>query len=158
MKMKRATVYIVILGLVCTALGVAVGVAAEKRYTRRHLPRMVKSQLLRRHHQGKRGSFGQEGEKQRGAHRLQRIAQELNLTAEQEAQVQAILEQSKQEVTQARDEFRTQIEQTKKQSNIQILELLDPEQQEKFQELTARKERMKERMKERTKERVGGLR
>ena len=152
--MKRATVYIVILGLVCTALGVAAGVAIEKRYTRKNFPRMAKSQLLRRHHQGRRGSFRQEGQKPGAAHLLQRIAEELNLTAEQQAQVQTILEQSKQEVTRARDEFRSQVEQFREKSNAQILELLDPEQQEKFQELTAKKERMKERMKER----VGGLR
>ena len=154
--MNRATVYIVILGIACTGLGVAAGIGIEKRYTRRHLPQMVKRHLLRQREglpfqrgriptgQAHRGQMGrerflsQQGQRPAGANLIQRITRELDLSAGQKEKVQAVLQETRQQVKQARDEFKTQVEQAKEESNVQILEVLDPEQKEKFQELTTK--------------------
>lgn len=123
--MKRAIIYVVILGIVCTGLGVAVGVAIDKRYTTRHLPRIARFAYRERPEPGAPDIF-------------RRIGQKLDLSSEQRDQLKAILEESKQEVKQARDEFRAQVEQLKEKNHAQILELLNPEQKEKFQRLIAR--------------------
>ena len=141
--MKRAIIYVVILGVVCTGLGVAIGVAIEKRYTARHFPRIVRSRLLRHpgcfHPLRRKARFSPEERLRARKHNIfERIDRELGLSSKQRDEVKAILDGAKQEIKQARDEFRTQIVEVKKRSNAQILELLNPEQKEKFERLRAK--------------------
>ncbi len=162
--MKRATLYIVILGIVCIGLGVAGGIAIEKRYTARNLPRIVRGQLFRHaerscwqkpgfpqggmqgfHQRGMPGLPSRKGQEAGLTSTCKRIGQGLDLSSEQEEKVQVILEESKQEIKQARDGFKEQLVQVRGKSHTQILELLDPEQREKFEELTARTKERKER-------------
>lgn len=154
--MKRATVYIVILGIVCTGSGVAVGIALEKRYTRTHLPRIVRSHLLQHpgagHFLRSRARLSPEERQRPGAENiLKRIDRELGLSSEQRDKVKAILEDTKKEIEQARDEFRTRIVQAKEKSNAEICRLLNSEQKERFQTMI---ERMKERIGRRRQEAI----
>ena len=154
--MKRATVYIVILGLVCTGLGVVIGATVTKRHIAKNLPQIVRKHLLQQreapylHMQGKRPGLAHGQRQGAGPAKIfERISEELNLTSEQKDKVKAILEETKQEVKQARDGFKTQVAQIKEKSNTQISEILDPEQREKFQKLTESIKERKERLKER---------
>lgn len=154
--MKRATVYIVILGLLCTGLGVAIGATVTKRHIAKNLPQIVRKHLLQQreapylHMQGRKPGFTHWQKQGPGAGKiLERIGQELNLTSEQKDKVKTILEETREGVKQAGDEFKAYVAQTKGKSHTQITELLDPEQREKFEELTARIEERKERLKER---------
>lgn len=147
--MKRATVYIVILGIVCTGLGVAIGIGFSKRHVRKNLPGIVRHEILRHPYTAgrlaKRGMLAhRQGQKAGQDKFLERLGQELNLSPEQATEVQAILEGSKKEIKQIGEQFRTQVAQVKERSNVQILEVLDLEQKEKFQELTAAMEQKRE--------------
>lgn len=140
---KRAVVYIVILGVVCTVLGVAAGMLIEKRYTARYLfPQIARRHLLRQlagpGFPGKKiGPQLQKRIRARAEKVFERISQELELSPEQRDGVKAVLEGTREHVNQARDEFRRQVEQAKTESDTQILGILDAEQQEKFKRLKA---------------------
>lgn len=148
--MKRATVYIVVLGILCTGLGVAIGVAIDKRNTARNLPRIVRGHLLKhpraaRFLESKVITARKQRQKVGAAKLFQRINRELGLTPEQSEEVKAILEGTKQEIKQSGEEFRTYVKQAREKSHAQILEVLDPEQKEKFENLTTAIEERKER-------------
>jgi len=137
--MKKATVYIVVLGIVCTGLGAATGVAIERNRIKKALPHVVRKQLLRNPKalQQLAGAH-QKIRKAHGAKMVEHITKELNLTPEQQEQVKSILESAKEEVKQVQDQFKTQVQAIKEGNNERILEVLDPEQKEKFLELTAK--------------------
>ncbi|MBN3039484.1 MAG: hypothetical protein JW869_08745 [Candidatus Omnitrophica bacterium] len=86
--MKKATLYIIILCVACTGLGVVVGVAADRRYIARNLPQIMRKQMLERmqdpNFQRGMGGFGTRqfgpgqfgpGEGFEGADRMQRMQQ-----------------------------------------------------------------------------------
>jgi Spy/CpxP family protein refolding chaperone len=153
---RRATVYIVILGFLCTGLGVAIGATVTKRHIAKNLPRIVRKHLLQQrgapysHMQGRKAGLTHGQRQGAGPAKIfERIGQELNLTSEQKDKVKAILEETREEVKQARDEFKAYVAQTKEKSHSQMAEILDPEQREKFEELTARIEERRAGLKER---------
>ena len=140
--MKRAKVYIVILMIVCTGLGVAIGIAVEKRYTSRNLPKIVRSYFLKypgAAHLSKRkaGLFPDKKLKARVDNILGRIDRELDLSAGQRDQVKAVLEDAKEEIAQARDEFGTRLLRIRKKGIAGISAVLSPKQKEKLQRLIA---------------------
>ncbi len=140
--MKRAKVYIVILMIVCTGLGVAIGIAVEKRYTSRNLRKIAGSYLLK--HPGaahlpkrKTGLLPEKELKARMDNILSRIDRELGLSSEQKDQIKAVLEDAKQEIAQARDEFGTRLLRIRKKGIAGISAVLSPKQKEKLQKLLA---------------------
>jgi hypothetical protein len=173
--MKRAALYILMLGIACTGVGVAAGVTIEKSYTRRHLPQVVRKHFFSRHkadpacsraeenlsvkkgrifrsqrdkrsfHQQRGQKPGQRPESSPRHDSIRRLGQRLNLSAEQEQKVKAVLEATRKQVDAARDKFKAQIEQAKEKSNARILELLGPEQKEKFEQFRAKREQRRAR-------------
>ena len=123
--MKRATVYIVILGIVCTGLGVAIGIGLSKRHVRRNLPGIVRHEILRHPHTAgrlaKRGMLTHRQRQKAGPDKfLERLGQELNLSPEQAIEVQAIFEGSKKEIKQIGEQFKSQVTQVKEKSMAEI--------------------------------------
>lgn len=156
--MKRAVIYVVALGIVCLGVGVAAGMLIEKKNTTKNLPGMMRGCMLRKHDgrgfskMGERGEWGQKGQKKSGQDGiLGHLGKELNLSEQQQDSVKEILEQAKEKVTLARDEFNTNTTQLKEESNARIMEVLTPEQQEKYQEMITRMEGRKTTMQERMK-------
>ncbi len=145
--MKRAKIYIVILMIVCTGLGTAIGIAVEKRYTSRNLPRIVRSYLVK--HQGAARLSGRKSGRVPGKmlrarmdNILKRVDRELDLSSPQKDKIKAVLEDTKQEIEQARDEFRTRVLQAREKGTAGIAAVLSPQQEKKFQRLLAgRKEK-----------------
>ena len=140
--MKRAKIYIVILMVVCTGLGAAIGIAVEKRYTSRNLPGIVRSYLLKHpgtvHLPGRKAGLSPEEKlKARVDNILGRIDRELDLSSGQRDKIKAVLEDAKQEIEQARDEFGTRVLRVREKGLAEILEILNPEQKEKFKRLIA---------------------
>ncbi|MEA3560485.1 MAG: hypothetical protein U9R31_01765 [Candidatus Omnitrophota bacterium] len=144
--MKKAVIYIVILGISCTALGVAIGIGAEKRYTARHFPQIVKSRLAK-HIQGspmrdrKLKDRKSNTMRRAGHHALKRLSQQIDLSEEQNAEVKAILEESRQDAKKTSDKFKSRLKQIREESNVKISKILNPEQQEKFEQLSNRAKR-----------------
>jgi len=141
--MKRAIVYLAVLGALCTGLGIAVGVVIEKKYTSGHLPEIMRAHFLKQH--GKRDLLGKKTgidltERLKGKSKgiLERIDRELNLSSEQKDKIKDILEESKREARQAKDKFKTYLAQLREKSNAKISEILTPEQKEKFEKLMAK--------------------
>lgn len=132
--MKRAKIYIVILMIVCTGLGVAIGIAVEKRYTSRNLPKPSRS-YLSKHPVAAR--LLKRKARARMDNILGRIDRELGLSSKQKDQVKAVLENAKQEIVQARNEFGTRLLQVRKKGIAGISAILSPQQKEKFQKLIA---------------------
>lgn len=156
--MKRAVIYVVALGIVCLGVGVAAGMLIEKKNTTKNLPGIMRGCMLRKHEgrgfpeMGQRGKWGQTRQKKGGADGvLGRLGKELSLSDEQQGSVKEILEQAKEKVTLARDEFNTKTTQLKEESNTRIMEVLTPEQQEKYQKIITRMEERKTTMQERMK-------
>lgn len=76
---------------------------------------------------------------------LQRLTRELGLTPAQQAQVEAILRATGVEFARLREEMRPRFSAIRDRSRIQILAVLTPEQQPKFDALAAEWERRWER-------------
>ena len=136
--MKKAVIYIAILGIACTALGVAIGIGAEKRYTARHFPQIE----LVKHIQGIPMRDGRlkdrksKAMRRAGHHALKRLSQQLDLSEEQMTEVKAILEESRQDAKKTGDEFKDRLKQIKEENKIKISKTLNPEQREKFEQLS----------------------
>ncbi len=133
--MKRAKVYIVVLMIVCTGLGVAIGIAVEKRYTSRNLRKIARSYLLK--HPVAAHLLKRKARRARMDNILGRIDRELDLSSEQRDKVKAVLENAKQEIVQARNEFGTRLLQVREKGIAGISTVLSPKQKEKFQKLIA---------------------
>jgi hypothetical protein len=76
---------------------------------------------------------------------LRRLTRELDLRAEQQKQVEAILRESGEEFARLRQEIRPQFQQIRERSRDRIRALLDPAQQAKFETLAQEWERRAER-------------
>ena len=154
---RRATVYIVILGLLCTVLGVAIGATVTKKHIAKNLPQILRKHFLQQqreapylHMQGRRPGLTHGQRQGAGLAKIfERISQELNLTSEQKDEFKVILETTKKEVEEAGDKFKAYVAQTNQKGHTQIAEILDPEQREKFEKLTENIKQRKERLKER---------
>jgi uncharacterized protein YneF (UPF0154 family) len=156
--MKKATVYIIILGVLCTGVGVVSGMVIERKRLAKNFPHILRGQLLKHpqaaEHVRQRLQYKhQERVKDGTAKIFERIGEELNLTDQQKEQVKVILESTKQQIEVARDGFKEGMEKAKETSQAQILTVLDPEQQEKFKEITAKAEQRKAQIREKMKER-----
>jgi hypothetical protein len=130
--MKRAIVYIVILGFVCTALGIVIGVTVDKIYTKRYLPEIIAAYFL--------SHPSQEVQRTRNANILKRLNRELDLSSEQRSQVNIILEKTLPDIRRARKELTNTLVSLRGKSISEISAILNIEQKEKFQKLIAQTE------------------
>ncbi|NQT00298.1 MAG: hypothetical protein HQ595_04355 [Candidatus Omnitrophica bacterium] len=128
--MNKATLYIVILAVLCTGVGVVIGATVTKR-------QVVGERGF--HKFGKMsGGFRDRMHKGMGGKLCKRLEKKLDLTAEQSEKVQVIMETSKDQAEQARDEFKAEIKQLKGNCHEQISAVLDPEQKEEYEDLQSR--------------------
>ena len=102
---------------------------------------------MKKDHKGKRGKHGKRGEK-----RLERMSAELNLSADQEAQIKTIMQDAGQERKQiielvgSREEAKPELRELHIRTDAKIKEVLNDEQDARFDELKAeRKARRGER-------------
>lgn len=109
------------------------------------LEQMKKDHKGKRH--GKRGKHGKHGQK-----RLERMSAELNLSADQETQVKAIMQDARAErkeiieLVGSREEAKPELRELRVRTDARIKEVLNDEQDARFDELKAeRKERRGER-------------
>jgi len=72
--------------------------------------------------------------------RFEKMRQELNLNEQQTTQVRAILDQTRNEYRALRQELRPRFEEPRLKARAQIRALLNAEQQQKFDEMTAQQD------------------
>lgn len=135
--MKKTLVYLVLLGVSCTALGIVSGIAIEKRYTKTHLPQIVRQQMAQ--HPGALKRLGKRFGKHPGQQKQQmikRIVEKLDLSEEQKEQIKSILDATKKEIDTVRNEFRAKLAQFKEDSHEKISQVLTEDQKVKFEEIT----------------------
>ncbi|MBM3249414.1 MAG: hypothetical protein FJZ09_01010 [Candidatus Omnitrophica bacterium] len=136
--MKKYAVYVVILALLCIAAGAIAGIAIGKRAQLKQVAEGIRE---RRHVAGEylRGKFaGKKGHQMRQHLKealFDRITEKLGLRDKQAKEVRAILEETREEVAAARDQFKGNLEAIKEKSHEKIMAVLTPAQQEKFKEL-----------------------
>jgi len=71
---------------------------------------------------------------------LERLTEELGLTEEQSRQVGQILEETRKEFIQLRNEMRPRFDEIRRRSNERLRAVFTPEQQAKFEQMTKRLE------------------
>lgn len=132
--MKKTVVYALILSAVSVAAGLVAGGALERAKIKKHLdvirPRQPFPQEMRRQAQGG-------GPKEI----FQRLAKELNLDEGQKQEFKAILENAREDISSITRDSREKLLIIRKESDGKILEILTPEQQEKFKKIAAEAQR-----------------
>lgn len=133
--MKKTVVYALILSAVSVAAGLTAGGALERAKIKKHLdairPRQPFQQEMRR--QGQAGGGPKEI--------FQRLAKELNLDEGQKQEFKAILEKAREDISSITRDSREKLLIIRKESDGKILEILTPEQQEKFKKIAAEAQR-----------------
>jgi len=129
--MKKAVLYIAILGVVCMGLGIAVGIVINRAYTRTHLIRIIKNQYL--------GSNAETRQQARNNRIIKRLSRNLNLSKEQAGKIKDIVKQARPEIDQFRENVKNDFIKIKRGIIADIYEVLDSEQKEKYQALVSKK-------------------
>jgi Spy/CpxP family protein refolding chaperone len=80
--------------------------------------------------------------------RLDRLTQELNLTADQQAKIKDLLTKSAQEIKERMQSMQQQMRQAREKEAVAIKALLTADQQAKFEELKANRQQMRQEKKE----------
>lgn len=126
--MKKTVVYAVILSAVSVVLGIVAGVAIERGNTIKHLVQFKQQP-----------SSVEKGAKSLKQHTSQdifrRVAKELNLNKEQKEKVKQILDEARKKLSLTGDKSREEVKAIRDESNIKIMEILTPQQQEKFKNI-----------------------
>src|SRR3989338_4992578 len=126
--MKKTVVYAVILSVVSIVMGIVAGVAIERGNTIKHL-----SQI------GRPGLPPGEQPEQRKAQKpkdiFKRVAEELNLNQEQKEKVKQILDEAHKKISLMGDKSREDLKAIRDESHAKIMEILTPQQQEKFKDI-----------------------
>jgi MFS superfamily sulfate permease-like transporter len=133
---KKALIYIIILGFVCTLVGVAIGITVAKGCTFKRITKLPKAIAAYKAHKRDMALSQEQRLEKKTNMFLKRIDEELNLSDEQKEAVRVILEQAKENTAQIQSEFKDKLLQIKQEASIKISELLNPEQKEKFQQFT----------------------
>ena len=139
---RKSVVYTVALGIGCIILGVVTGIAIEKQNTKQKFLKYAAAKQQR----GKK--FYQQMAQHAGKKLLEALEDKLDLTQEQKDQVVKILEETRERVKNLQDKNFTVITQIKEEGHAQILEILNPEQQEKFKQLVKEAEEKKKQRRE----------
>ncbi len=128
--MKKTVVYALILSAVSVTAGLVAGGAMERAKIKKHLdairPHQPFPQEMRQQNQGG-------GPKEI----FQRLAKELNLDEGQKQEFRAILEKAREDISSITRDSREKLLIIRKESDGRILEILTPQQQEKFKKIAA---------------------
>ena len=134
--MRRAIIYIVILGIVFILLGVVVGIGIEKKHNLRN-PFSKKGNIFAKRGLEQRDDLShQERLLRRSEMLLNRIDQEIKLSPEQRQIIGEILVGSMSAAMQTQNELRDKLKKLKENARDQILEVLDEDQHEAFLSLS----------------------
>ena len=141
--MNKNIVYVAVFAVLCTLAGVVVGAGIAKKASlpwpckdrpdfseraesfMKHGPGEMGDKNFMRH--GHRGPGGRDG---KGL--LQMFITKLDLNKEQQAKVKGIIEKSRQEIDEIGKNVRKSMMQIKEKGDKEIMEILNPEQQDKF--------------------------
>ncbi len=129
--MNKNAFYLAIFGVLCVLAGVLVGAGISRRpglaWPGRDGPdfRHRAEHFMGYRHKDKRGGGGL----------VDMLAKKLELSARQKAQVSLILEKTRQEIDQVGKDIRKAIFTIREKSDKEIMEILTPQQQERFRAL-----------------------
>ncbi|MDD5019769.1 MAG: hypothetical protein PHH75_04090 [Candidatus Omnitrophica bacterium] len=127
--MNRNAVYVAVFAVLCVLAGVLVGAGIVKKAACPEFgPPGGPNFAMRAEHFMGRGPGGRFG----GASPVEMLADRLDLDKEQEAEVEKILERSRQEIDRLGEDVRYTIDKIKSEGDERIMNILDPAQQEKF--------------------------
>jgi len=140
--MNKNITYVVLLALLCTLAGVVVGAGIVQKT---NLPRRChgkqgfseRAEAFMKH--GPRG-YGEkhlmrDGFKKDGGGLLDMLSDELDLNKDQQAKVKEVLEKARQEIDVIGKNVRSAITEVKDRGDKEIMKILSPEQQKKFNAL-----------------------
>lgn len=146
--MKKGVIYIVILAIVCLVAGVVLGTFLEKRYMTNQFRHAIKERIQQRQKQMAdpevQKKFREDRQTKAKERILDRLNEELALSDEQVQEVKAIIESTEKEIHTLGEEIKTKFTEVREQGNEKILEILNPEQQEKFKTLVQEQEKRKQ--------------
>ena len=149
--MKKTVVYALILSAVSVAAGLTAGGALERAKTKKHLEAMRPAHPFSRETRPSHKAAG--GPKEI----FQRLAKDLNLNPEQEQGVKNALEEARRDISAITKDSREKLLILRKESNDKIMEILAPEQQERFKKIIAEAERKHPQAMKKLGKRLGGL-
>lgn len=133
--MKRYLVYVLILGVLCFVGGSLVGAGLARRAVVKQFGERKRemAERLRERFEGKAGA--RKGADEMRQRLLGKIAEKLDLSADQKAKVEIILDETRQEITAAKDTFMASLKDIRERSRGKISAMLTPEQQEKLKKM-----------------------
>ena len=146
--MKRAYIFVVLLVVSSLAVGVVAGILIEKKLTSNYIRQVVRTKLQI----GKERFFtpgfvkGQRDRRELFKKKfkmkvLERLDSELSLSEEQRKEIEQIFGDTEKEIKSLSKEMKSKFIEVRKKSNDKILNVLTPEQQEKFEHLIAEMDR-----------------
>lgn len=125
--MKKAVIYIFILGFICIIFGALLGIVIHKKYIKKHMLRVIKQYYLK--------TTPEQRQQVITTQILKALKHELNLSAEQLNRVKDILSQATPEVKEAVGAFRDELAEIRAKIIPQVFEILDKQQQVKFKNI-----------------------
>lgn len=141
--MRRSILYIVILGVLCIAVGLVAGIGIERMHTSKYLPQIVKDYLSK--NPGSYDTlksavklFSKDKPKGSSESIFKKLSRELKLSSEQKDKLRIILNDAKQEIDETRTQFRSGIGRIQEKAILKISEILGPRQKDKFQSLVTK--------------------
>lgn len=126
--MKKTIVYAVVLSVVSIVMGIVTGVAIERGNTIKHLSLPGRPPLP---FEGQ----PQARKTQRPQDIFKRVSEELNLNQEQKEKVKQILDEAHKKISLIGDKSREDLKAIRDESHARIMEILTPQQQEKFKNI-----------------------
>ena len=134
--MNKNAVYLAVFGVLCVLAGVVVGAGIVKKvnlpFFNPERPNFTKRAERVMWHRSK----DLRAKKERGKDRLFTMLNiKLELDQDQQVKVKEIIEQNRQEISQVGEDVRNAINNIKKKGDQQIMDVLNPQQQEKFRAL-----------------------
>ncbi len=125
--MKKAIIYIFILGFICIIFGVLLGIVIHKNYTQKHMLQVIKQYYLK--------TTPEQRQKVITVQILKALKHKLNLSPEQLNRVKDILSKATPEVKEVVGVFRDELAKIRAKIIPQVFEILDKQQQVKFKKI-----------------------
>ena len=131
--MKKEVVYVAVFGVLCVLAGVLVGAGIVKRgvYPRNRTGGPNFAERSER--------FGGKGpaalKEKKGGELFEKISAKLDLNEKQKTQAREILENARQEINKVGENMHSAINEIRHRTDKQIIDILTPQQQEKFKAL-----------------------
>ncbi len=147
--MNKNAVYLAVFGVLCVLTGVVVGAGIAKKvdfpYLSSKRPNFTEKAERFMWHRSKDFKAPKDFRARggRGKERLfTMLTDKLELNQEQQVKVKAIMEETRREISQVGKDVRQSIDTIKEKSNQKIMEVLTPQQQEKFKTLGPSRSKM----------------